>query len=487
MKSCFLGFDLGSHASKGVLVRNDGTVIASMSTKHETDIPEPGWQEQDSNHWWEEFKKISKSLIRQSGMDPAEIKAVGVTGFVPGLVLFDEDDQSIRPALMHTDIRAVSQLKYINKILDSPISHGCLLPKLLWIKENEEESYNKTKKILVPHSSIVQKLTGKYSCDVDTATIFGGIYDEKSNTWSERLCSLLNLEKNIFPDLYDADSVVGTITTKASADTGLCEGTSVITGTGDTFTALLGCGAVMPGDMMIYLGTSGTQIFIDGDLSSFTGGTHFGKDKAVFTGRIISCGDSMEHFRSLLGFTDWLLPDAKALEIDPGSNGLVIFPHLKQKTDNDFSSRDSETIFGLDGSHSSWHIYRALLEGLAYNLNSSFLLYKSKVKRLILSGGGANSKVFSEIIRDVLGKEVFYNPSGNGASGVALLAAYGAGYGDIDISLQDLAGSLVNQAVLSKPDSQTVSKYKKYYNSYKKIQIKLDILYKEQEPLYGKD
>jgi len=486
MKSCFLGFDLGSHASKGVLIGIDGTVISSMSTKHETDIPEPGWQEQDPGIWWDEFKKISKGLIQESKVDPSEIKAVGVTGFVPGLVLLDKEDRSVRPALMHTDIRAVSQLKYINTFLDSPISHGCLLPKLLWIKENEDESYRKINKVMVPHSLIVQKLTGKYSCDIDTATIFGGLYDEKSNTWSDSLCSSLDLEKNIFPDLYDSDSVVGTITAEASADTGLCEGISVIAGTGDTFTALLGCGAVIPGDMMIYLGTSGAQIFIDGDLSCFTSGTHFGQGKAVFTGRIISCGDSMEHFRRLLGFSDWFLPDKNALEIDPGSNGLFIFPHLKQKTDNKFSSRDSESIIGLDGSHSNWHIYRALLEGIAYNLNSSFTSYKSKVKRLILSGGGAKSKVFRKIIRDVLGKEIFYNPLENGASGVALLAAYGAGYGDRDITLQVLAESLSKKAVISKPDSLSVSKYKKYYKSYTKLQIQLDMLYKEQEKFHEK-
>ncbi|MCK5674160.1 MAG: hypothetical protein KAH95_12335 [Spirochaetales bacterium] len=486
MKSCFLGFDLGSHASKGVLVRSNGKVLASKSVEHSTSLPHPGWQEQDPDIWWDEFKKISKCLIKESGIESKDIKAVGITGFVPGLVLLDKDNHSIRPALMHTDIRAGSQLKYINTILDSPISHGFLLPKLLWIKINEKENYKKIDKILVPHSFIVQKLTGKYSCDIDTATIFGGIYQEESNTWSDSLCSILNIKKNILPDLYDADSVVGTINTKISIDTGLCAGTAVIAGTGDTFSALLGCGSVMPGDMMIYLGTSGTQIFIDGDLSSFTGGIHFGKNKAEFTGRIISCGDSMEHFKNLLGFTDWLLPDKKALDISPGSNGLFIFPHLKQKTENELSDKNSETIFGLDIGHNQWHIYRALLEGIAYNLKSSFLPYEPKVKRLILSGGGANSKVFREIIRDVLGIAIIYNSSGNGASGVALLAAYGSGYGTGDFTLQQLSESLSKKAVISKPDSLLVSKYKKNYESYKKLQVKLDILYKEQETQHGK-
>jgi xylulokinase len=487
MRSCFLGFDLGSHASKGVLVTDNGKVLASTSVEHSTTLPHPGWQEQDPDIWWDEFKRISKILIEDSGIESKEIKAVGTTGFVPGLVLLDKNNDSIRPALMHTDIRAGSQLKYINTLLDSPISHGFLLPKLLWIKENEKENYAKIDKILVPHSFIVNKLTGNYSCDIDTATIFGGIYEEKSNTWNEKLCSSLNIDKNILPDLYGADSVVGTINKKASVDTGLYEGTAVIAGTGDTFPALLGCGCVMPGDMMIYLGTSGTQIFIDGALSSFTVGRHFGQGKAEFTGRIISCGDSLEHFKNLLGFTDWLLPDKKALEISPGSDGLFIFPHLKQKTENELSDKDSETIFGLDSRHRNWHIYRALLEGIAYNLKNSFALYESRVKRIILSGGGAKSKVFREIIRDVLGREVLYNSSGNGASGIAFLAGYGAGHGNSGISLQELTKSLSYAAIVSKPDSKLVSKYQNFYAIYKSLQIKIDTLYREQEAQYGKN
>lgn len=486
MRSCFLGFDLGSHASKGVLILDNGIELASFTLEHDIDIPEPGWQEQNPDIWWDEFKKISKNLIEESGVDPTEIKAVGVTGFVPGLVLLDEAECSIRPALMHTDIRAGSQLKYINTILNTPISHGFLLPKLLWIKEKEEDTYKKINKILVPHSFIVQKLTGKYSCDIDTATVFGGIYEEESISWSDNLCSILDIERNILPDLYNADSVIGNITTEASDETGLSGGTPVIAGTGDTFSALLGCGAVMPGDMMIYLGTSGTQIFIDGNISDFTGGRHFGDGKAEFTGRIISCGDSMEHFKNVLGFKDWLLPDNRALEIVPGSEGLFVFPHLKQKTDTELCGKDPETIFGLESSHTNWHIYRALLEGIAYNLKSSFTSYESRVKRIILSGGGSKSKVFREIIRDVLGREVYYNSSGNGASGIALLAGYGAGKGNSNFLLQKLSESLANKAIISKPDSRAVTEYEKHYKSYKRLQTSLEILYREQENQHGK-
>ncbi len=477
MNTYLIGFDLGSHSTKGVLISEDGISLASRSLEHYTNMPEPGWQEQDPDRWWEEFKEISKTLLSESNVNPDQVKAVGITGFVPGMVMLDKDDRSIRPALMHTDTRAGSQLKYINGILESPISHGFLLPKLMWVMDNEKKNYSRISKILVPHSFIVQRLTGRYSCDTDTATIFGGVYNGSGKEWSWQICTKLGIEKNILPDIYNADSIVGTISQNAAVLTGLAEGTPVIAGTGDTFAALLGCGAVLHGDMMVYLGTSGTQLFIDGELRDFIHGPHFGSGRAEFTGRIISCGDSMQHYREILGFRDWAIPDKEALGINPGSDGLFAFPHLKQKRDTELSEGDRETIFGLERSHTPWHIYRAVMEGIAYNLKTSFLDYESKVKRLILSGGGARSRVFREIIGGILDTTVYFNQSGNGAIGVALLA----GYGSSEAGLKEKSLKISDRAVITTPNKDTVLEYKKYYKKYLKLREVIEDLYEEQE------
>jgi len=477
MKSYFIGFDVGSHSSKGVLIEENGTPIASKSLEHETILPALGWQEQNPDRWWEEFQQITTWLLEKSAVDPSFIKGVGITGFVPGLVILNREGQSARPSIMHTDIRAVDQLNNINKILSSKITHGFLVPKLLWIKDNEEEIFESIFKILVPHSFIVQKLTGKYSCDRDTATIFGGVYDENLGTWSKGICNTLGVNSNILPKLYNADSVVGTIDFTSSQLTGLSEGTPVIAGTGDTFAALLGCGAVLPGDMMVYLGTSGTQLYIDGDLDTFTNGPHFGLDKAVFTGRIISSGDSMQHYRDILGFKDWEKLNKEAFDISPGSDGLFVFPHLKQKTDNEKVKGDMETVFGLETSHSPWHIYRAVLEGIASNLKASFINYESRAKRLILAGGGAKSRVFREIISAVLNKDVYYNPLEDGAVGVALLA----GHTITGVSLKKISASISANSEIAQPDPNTVGIYKEHYKKYAKLRIAIEELYKELE------
>ena len=477
MKSFFIGFDLGSHSTKGVIIGEEGIPLASKSLEHDTDLPRPGWQEQDPEIWWKEVQEISKELLEESGVDSALVKGIGVTGFVPGLVMLDKEDRPVRPAIMHTDLRADSQLKYINQVLEGEISHGFLMPKFLWVRDNEEETYRSTSKILVPHSFIVKKLTGKYSCDRDTATIFGGVYNETSGNWSEEICDSLGISRDILPELYNADSVVGSIEPRAAKLTGLVEGTPVIAGTGDTFAALLGCGAVLSGDMMVYLGTSGTQLYIDGDLDDFTKGPHFGPGRAVFTGRIISCGDSMQRYRDILELKDWSLPDSKALEIDPGSDGLFVFPHLKQKSDTETSKGDLETVFGLETSHSRWHIYRAVLEGIASNLKSSFADYESRVKRLILSGGGARSRVFREIISAMLDKDVYYNPLGDGAIGVALLS----GHAVTGSSLKEVSSLISGSAEITKPDTGAADLYKKHYRKYMKLRSVIEELYKEQE------
>jgi xylulokinase len=475
VKSYFIGFDLGSHSTKGVIIGEDGIPLFTKNIEHSTATPNPGWQEQDSNIWWQEIKFITKELLLKSNIDSSSVKAVGITGFVPGLVMLDKDNQDVRPAIMHTDIRAVQELKYINDRLKIPISHGFLLPKLIWIRENENKNYCRISKILVPHSFIVQRLTGKYSSDIDTATLFG-LFDSDEKVWSEDLCNKLGIDTKILPDLYNADSIVGTVSTEASFLTGLAEGTPVIAGTGDTFAAILGCGAVSLGDMMIYLGTSGTQLFINGELNDFIHGPHFGPGKAEFTGRIISCGDSMKHYSDILGFDDWSVPDKKALDVEPGSKGLFIFPHLKQKTELESFTGDRETIFGLDTSHDSWHIYRAVLEGIAYNLKSSFIKYESSVKRLILSGGGARSRVFREIISTVLDKELICNISGNGSIGIALLAAHSV----VDLPLKQRSLGISDRAELTKPDKKSVSDYKKQYRRYLRLRKIMEELYKEQ-------
>ncbi len=477
MGSFFLGFDLGSHSTKGVITGENGIPLASKSLTHSTQIPNTGWQEQNPAGWWKEFTEITKYLLEKSSVSPSTIRGIGITGFVPGLIALDRDGKVLRPAIMHTDIRAGSQLRAINTALGVEISHGFLMPKLLWVKEHEAGIYNSIYKVLVPHSYIVKKLTGKYSCDRDTATIFGGVYDHKSRQWSNEICRKLDVPVSILPEIYDADSIAGKIEAEAAELTGLAEGTPVIAGTGDTFAAILGCGAVLPGDMMIYLGTSGTQLFIDGNLEDFTAGPHFGSGKAEFTGRIVSCGDSMQHYRDILGFTDWTELDRAALGIDPGSGGLFIFPHMKQKSADETSPGDLETIFGLETSHSPWHIYRAVMEGIAANLKTSFSDYRSRVGRLILSGGGARSRVFRDIVGAMLNMELYYNPLGDGAIGVALLAAHTV----TGASLLEASSEISGSAGKEMPCRETAKTYQSYYSRYVRLRNKIENLYIEGE------
>ncbi|MEW5815895.1 MAG: FGGY family carbohydrate kinase, partial [Spirochaetota bacterium] len=348
MKKYLLGFDLGSSGAKGVIVDCEGRILSFCTAEHATIRLNPGWAEQDpENSWWESFKNVARRLLKNSGIAASQIKAVGITGFVPGLCPLDAEGRVVRNAIMHTDLRAQAELAFVNRTLSEQITLGNLIPKLLWFKDSEPENYAKTAKIVNPHAFLVYRLTGAVTCDYDTATLVGGLFDDAGLRWDGSACAKLGNRMDIWPDLFSAVSVVGGIVKQAAAETGLPDGTPVIAGTGDSFAALIGHGVISPGDLMIYLGSSGTQILVNNNLHGYINTPHFGPGKAEFAGRIVSCGDSMEHFRALLGHKTWETLNKGAAGLKPGSGRLIVVPHLKQKGTGESSFYDRETVFGL--------------------------------------------------------------------------------------------------------------------------------------------
>ena len=473
-----MGFDLGSSGGKGVIVDSEGNILSFCSSSHETIRQNPGWAEQDAEiSWWQGFKKISRRLLENSGIESSQIEAVGITGLVPGLCPLDVRGKVVRNAILHTDLRAYKELDSVSRILPEPITLGCLIPKLIWFKDHEPENYKKTDKIVNPHSFIIYRLTGSITCDYDTATKTGGMLDREKLKWDRAVCEELGVRRDILPELLSAASIAGGITGKAAEETGLLQGTPVIAGTGDSFSALLGHGVISGGDLMIYLGSSGTQILVSRNLQELVNMPHFGPGKAEFAGRIVSSGDSMEHFRMMLGNKNWETLNNGAEGVKPGSDRLIVVPHLKEKSEAKSSVFDRETVFGLVETHTSLHVYRALLEGIAYNLKDGFLTVRDKVRRVVLSGGGARSKVFGQIISDILDFPVEVSLKGSGSLGIAFLAGYGTG---LITDFKGTSAKWFSDYSIIRPVPRNVAVYSKYYTFYKELKKKLGALY---EPL----
>ncbi len=466
MSTYLMGFDIGTQGSKAILTDIDGNIIAKKQMDHKIEVLKAGYQEEDMNMWWKEFKDSVKYFLNSTDVKSEEIKAIGITGLVPGFCPIDKDGQAVRKAILHTDVRAVKELEYINNKLNVSISHGCLLPKLMWVKNNEAENYKKIHKVLVPHGYIAYKLTGKSTIDYDTSTIIGGVFDDKKLQWIDEKIELLDIDKNIFPEPCPANHVIGKVTEEVSKETGLSIDTKVIAGTGDTFSSMLGGGAYEKKYLMIYLGTSTTIIYADGSPENYVELPHFADDRGNFVGRILSFGESVSHLKNTLRYSGWEELDESLKKIPAGSEGLYYIPHYKQQTAKSFFGLDGEYILGYRGKHHQFHLYKALIEGISYNIRSNIEEFHKDINQVNIFGGGADSMEICQIIADVLGRELHFSRKKCTVLGIAFLAGYGAG--EIK-DFNDLKNSWYKDDIIIKPNVQDVEVYNDLFKKYKKI------------------
>lgn len=426
MTKYLLGFDVGTQGSKAVLVDLKGNIIVQRQKDHAIIIEQLGFQEQDINLWWSEFKECIQEILESVKIKAEEIKAIGITGLVPGLCLIDQDGNPIRNAILHTDVRAEKELEYINREFQSNISFGRLLPNLLWVKNNEQENYRKIFRFLVPHSFIVYQLTGKTTIDYDTATIIGEVFDELNTSWIEEKIKKIGLDLSMFPTIYPADKVVGNIRSEVAEELGLSTETKVISGTGDSFASMIGGGAFAQKQLMIYLGTSTTIIYADGCPKEYIDKPHFAEGRANFVGKILSFGESVAHMKSIFRYKEWTELEEGLKNTAVGAEGIYYLPHYKLQSGNSFFGLDAEYILGYRSKHDQFNLYRALIEGIAYNIKFNLSQFHKEISQINILGGGANSKTICQIIADILDREVNLSKKKSTALGVAFLAGFGA-------------------------------------------------------------
>ncbi len=472
MDRYFLGFDIGSSSCKCTMMDTRGQIASTVSREIRTQRTQSGMAEQDPRQWWTGFKDAIGHLLSQTGIEARQIAAVGITGFVPGLVAVDDDGNVVRPCIMHTDTRAGRELRELVESSDRPLSMGMLLPKLIWFRNTEPSQFAAARRLLSPHSYLVFKLTDRATCDHDTASITGLVYDRNAQNWDSATLRSLDVDVELFPPLADSHDVAGPLSAHAAAETGLEKGTPVIVGTGDSMASLLGNGAFAPGCVMIYLGTSGTRIHVRRPLIKILSGVHFAPGRAEFIGTILSCGESMEHFGRILGFSDWAIPDAEALKLPPSTN-LYVTPHSKQKGADSVSFHNRESVIGLLHQHGPYHIYRALLEGIAFNIRTDFPAESPEMETIILCGGGANSEVFCRIISDVLNRTIKRNRFGSASLGIAFLAALGCGMVTDEHAVAEQWSAMTTTI---RPNPSNANHYSRTYPVFRQLTTQMDRL-----------
>jgi xylulokinase len=441
-----LGIDIGTYSSKASLVREDGLVVASDSVEHSLSLPHPGWAEHDPDAvWWKDFLHLCSTLLAATRVPSASIAAVGISTISPAVVIVDAAGKALRPAILYgIDTRATAEIAELERATGATLSSQSAAPKVLWIRRNEPALWSKTRSVLNGSGYLNLRLTGERTIDVYDASIFAPFFDTEKLAWSERIAPFV-APVEMMPRITWASEIAGRITASAARETGLAEGTPVITGTADAAAEAVSAGFAGPGDMMLMYGSSTFFILGTAALAAprrFWGSRFLERGSFVVAGGTATAGSLTRWFR------DSFAPEERAAEArgegnayaglaslaassPAGARGLVALPYFSGER-TPLSDPDARgMLFGLTLGHSRADVYRALLESVGYAIrhNVESLAADGCVARRILAvGGGTENPVWMQIVSDIAGLEQEIPAVLTGASyGDAFLAAMGVG------------------------------------------------------------
>jgi xylulokinase len=483
--SYFLGIDVSTTATKALLMNSAGQVVAVATTEYPFETPRPLWSEQHPDLWWGGAQKSIRAVLAKAGVGGEQVGGIGLTGQMHGLVLLDEAGNVLRPAILWNDQRTQAQCDEIHRVIGKELFiqitgnvslTGFTASKILWVKQNEPEVYAKVRHILLPKDYVRYKLTGGYTMDkADGAGTV--LFDIKSRDWSPQILRSLGIDPVWMPPTYEGPQVTGYVSPEAAVAIGLKVGTPVMAGGGDQAAQAVGVGAVTEGIVALTLGTSGVVFatangaFIEpqGRLHAFC---HSVPDKWHLMGVMLSAAGSLRWYRDTfapgLGYDELLAPTA---EIPAGSDGLLFLPYLTGERTPHPDPLARGAFVGLTVRHGMAHTTRAVLEGVAFGLKDSFELMKSaglgQITQVRVSGGGAKSPLWRQILADVFGCElVTVNTTEGAAYGAALLAAVGVGvFSEVEAACEAavrLTGSTL-------PVPERVKAYDKIYPVYREL------------------
>lgn len=476
----YIGIDLGTSAVKLLLVAEDGQICNSVTKEYPLEFPQPGWSQQNPQDWRKAVLEGIPQLLE--GFDGSQVAGIGCGGQMHGLVVLDDQDQVIRPAILWNDGRTAKQVDYLNEEigrqtlsqLTANIAFaGFTAPKILWMRENEPENFARIAKIMLPKDYINYVLTGVHSCDYSDAS--GMLLDVQNKCWSQRMLEICGITQEQMPRLFESYQCIGTVTPEMARQLGIPQTTKVVAGAGDDAAAAVGTGVVGNGGCNISLGTSGT-IFISSDtfgvdhnnaLHAFAhadGGWHL-------MGCMLSAASCNKWLcDEILKTTDYAKEQQDITPEKLGENHVFFLPYLmgERSPINDTNARG--TFIGMTMDTTRADLVQAVLEGVAFAIRDSFEVARSlgiAIPTTKICGGGSKSPLWKTIFANVLGipLEIVKTEQGPGYGG-AMLAMVGCGQFE---SVQAAADALVSVASTVEPDPALTAAYEKRYQQFRKI------------------
>lgn len=433
---CTLGVDIGTSSSKGVLVDEAGVILAAATRAHEVSRPRTGWVEMDAHIWWDEFVSIAQELL--SARPEVEVAAVGVSGMGPCILLADENDEPVRPAILYgVDTRSGAQIDRmtdelgvdeITRVGGSTLTTQAGGPKIVWVADEEPDAWATASRLFMPASWLARRLTGAYVLDHQSASQVSPLYDIEAESWHgpywERYAARIEQ-----PPLAWAGEVAGHVTVEAAALTGIAEGTPVITGTIDAWTEAVSVGAHEPGDLMLMYGTTmflvatGEQTLRTPSMWTTAGA--FPGTRNLAGG--LSTSGALTAWIKGLGDVDYPQLLAEAAESGPGAKGLLILPYFAGERTPIQDPDARGVIAGLTLEHTRGDLYRAALEATALGVRHNVETMRAAgadIRRIVAVGGGTQGQLWLQVVSDVTGLVQEVPATTIGASyGAAFLAA----------------------------------------------------------------
>jgi len=485
----YIGIDLGTSAAKFLLMKKNGEIVKIVSKEYPLYMNENGWSEQNPADWWNAVKEGIKELT--AGTEVSLIKAVSFSGQMHGLVILDENDNILRNAILWNDQRTQKQCDYINGLgLDTIIDNtanialtGFTAPKILWVKENEPEIFEKISKIMLPKDYIAYMLSGVFATDVSDASGML-LLDVKNRSWSEYMMNLLGINEAQLPKLFESYEAIGNIKPQIAEEIGLNTNVKVVIGGGDQAVGAVGTGTVENNMCSVSLGTSGV-VYVASDKFKVKYGKDILHSFCDATGKYHMMGVTL----SAAGSNKWWMEEilktkdnqAEQKNItELGKNKVFFLPYLNGERSPHNDANAKGAFIGLSMTSSREDMTQAVLEGVAFSLRDSLETVRAlgiDVKKVRLTGGGAKSELWRNIAANIFNTDVeIINCEEGPAFGAAILAMAGDKAFD---SVEEAAKSLIQVKETISPSAELVKLYNERYEVYKKFYPSLKECFKE--------
>ena len=497
-----LAHDLGTSGDKATLFSSEGELVRSAFTPYETIYPRANWAEQDPACYWEGFCRSTKKILEEANIKPTDIAVVSFSGQMMAALPVDREGQALRNSIIWADLRSTKQADDFGSRIDPErvyevtghrLSGSYSATKIMWIRDNEPDIYKRAFKFIHAKDYLASKLTGVIHTDYSDASGMN-LMDLKAHTWSDELIDAAGIDREKLPEMIESIDITGTVRSEAAAASSLVEGTPVVIGAGDGPCATCGAGVVREGDSYIYLGTStwmglaSRTPVIDPEKRTNTF-NHFLKDLYMPAGSMQAGGGSLKWFKDTLCGEETLEAEKKgvdvydllldrAADLPPGSGPVVFLPYLMGERSPLWDPDARGCFIGLSMVCSKYHMLRAVLEGVAFNMriiDEAFAEQGAGGPVIRFIGGGAKSGLWRQIFADVTGKKIARLNYIEEATSIGAAIAGGVGVGMFS-SLEE-ADRFIKIEEEIEPDPAGMKICEKHYSLFKKSYERLRELF----------